>query len=76
LEWDRELLVLGQILLVEQHPNADKLVLATVDYGAAEPEVVVTGAPNLFQFVGQGDLTRPRAVLAAGAGRGDVVRRA
>lgn len=56
LEWDSELLVLGHILKVEQHPNADRLVLATVDYGADEPEVVVTGAPNLFQFLGQDDL--------------------
>lgn len=57
LEWDRDLLLLGHILKVEQHPDADKLVLATVDYGAAEPEVVVTGAPNLFEFVGQGDIS-------------------
>ncbi|HFQ93547.1 MAG TPA: phenylalanine--tRNA ligase subunit beta [Anaerolineae bacterium] len=56
LEWDRELIVLGHILQVEQHPNADRLVLATVDYGAAEPEVVVTGAPNLFEYVGMGDI--------------------
>ncbi len=58
LEWDRELIVLGHILQVEQHPNADKLVLTTVDYGADEPEVVVTGAPNLFEFVGQGDISK------------------
>lgn len=58
LEWDPEKLVLGHILKVEQHPNADRLVLATVDIGAAEPETVVTGAPNLFQFVGQGDIGR------------------
>lgn len=57
LEWDRELIVLGHILKVEQHPNADKLVLATVDYGAVEPEVVVTGAPNLFEFVGADDIS-------------------
>lgn len=57
LVWDRDLLILGRILLVEQHPNADKLVLATVDYGSAEAEVVVTGAPNLFPYIGQGDLT-------------------
>ncbi|VAW37184.1 Phenylalanyl-tRNA synthetase beta chain [hydrothermal vent metagenome] len=57
LVWDRDLLVLSQILKVEQHPNADKLVLATVDYGAEEPEIVVTGAPNLFEFVGQGDIS-------------------
>ena len=58
LEWDRNKLVLGQLLQVEQHPNADRLVLATVDIGAAEPETVVTGAPNLFEYVGQGDLSQ------------------
>lgn len=54
LVWDRQKLVVGQILQVEQHPDADRLVLATVAYGADQPEVVVTGAPNLFEFVGRG----------------------
>lgn len=57
LEWDRERIVLGRILRVEPHPDADRLVLATVDYGAAEPKTVVTGAPNLFQYLGRGDLS-------------------
>ncbi len=57
LEWDREKIILGHILRVEQHPQADRLVLATVEYGGAEPEVTVTGAPNLFEFVGQGDIS-------------------
>ncbi len=57
LEWDREKIVLSKLLSVEQHPNADKLVLATVEYGADAPKTVVTGAPNLFEFVGQGDLS-------------------
>jgi len=56
LPWDPQKLVLGHILRVEQHPNADRLVLATVDIGAADPETVVTGAPNLFPYVGQGDI--------------------
>lgn len=56
LEWEADRVVLGQILKVEQHPNADRLVLATVEYGAAETEIVVTGAPNLFQYIGEGDL--------------------
>jgi phenylalanyl-tRNA synthetase beta chain len=56
LEWPRDKLLLGQVLKVEQHPNADKLVLATVDIGTDEPEVVVTGATNLYPYVGQGDL--------------------
>src|SRR5690554_7606192 len=56
LVWDREKLILGHILKVEAHPNADRLVLATVDYGGDENEVVVTGAPNLFPYLGQGDI--------------------
>ncbi|HSH04424.1 MAG TPA: phenylalanine--tRNA ligase subunit beta [Anaerolineae bacterium] len=51
LVWDRDKILLGRLLKVEQHPNADRLVLATVDYGADEPEVVVTGAPNLFAYL-------------------------
>ena len=63
LEWDREKLVLGHILKVEQHPEADRLVLATADIGTAEPETVVTGAPNLFEYVDQGDISfRPRVM--------------
>jgi phenylalanyl-tRNA synthetase beta chain len=57
LEWDREKVLLAQLLSVEQHPNAEKLVLATVDYGAAEPKTVVTGAPNLYSFLGKGDVS-------------------
>ncbi len=56
LVWDREKIVLGHILQVEAHPDADRLVLATVNYGGEQPEVVVTGAPNLFDYVGAGDI--------------------
>jgi len=48
LPWDRERIVVGHILAVRPHPNADRLVLADVDYGADQIETVVTGAPNLF----------------------------
>jgi phenylalanyl-tRNA synthetase beta chain len=60
LVWEREKLVMGQILEVAAHPDADRLVLATVAYGADETEVVVTGAPNLFEYLGRGDLADPR----------------
>ncbi len=52
-DWDREKIVVGQIVRVEPHPDADRLTLATVDYGAAEPLTVVTGAPNVKQYEGQ-----------------------
>ena len=48
--WDPEHIVVGQIVAVKAHPHADRLVLVDVDYGGPEPEQVVTGAPNLFQY--------------------------
>lgn len=47
LPWDRDKLFVGELLKVERHPNADRLLLATVAYGTAQPIVVVTGAPNI-----------------------------
>jgi phenylalanyl-tRNA synthetase beta chain len=37
----------GKITKIEKHPNADKLLLATVEYGSGRIKTVVTGAPNL-----------------------------
>jgi phenylalanyl-tRNA synthetase beta chain len=45
--WDPARIVIGKVLAVERHPNADRLTLATIDYGAAQPKTVVTGAPNI-----------------------------
>jgi phenylalanyl-tRNA synthetase beta chain len=45
--WAADKVVIGKVLEVQPHPNADRLTLATVDYGAAEPKTVVTGAPNI-----------------------------
>ncbi len=59
LIWDPERILLGAITEVKAHPDADRLVLAVVDYGAAEMETVVTGAPNLFEYKGQGQLDPP-----------------
>ena len=59
LPWDPEKIVIGNILEVRPHPNADRLVLADVDYGATEPHTVVTGAPNLFPYKGRGRLPHP-----------------
>lgn len=65
LPWDPALVLICNILEVRQHPNADKLVVADVDYGAAEPHTVVTGAPNLYQYKGLGRLSHPlKAVFA------------
>jgi phenylalanyl-tRNA synthetase beta chain len=46
-EWDRDKIVVGEIVEVRPHPNADRLTIAVVDHGADEPEAVVTGAANI-----------------------------
>ncbi|MGH2482391.1 MAG: phenylalanine--tRNA ligase subunit beta, partial [Ktedonobacteraceae bacterium] len=66
--WDPETIVVGRVVAVKPHPNADRLVLVDVDYGAAEPEQVVTGAPNLFEYKGKADLPALKVAFArAGA---------
>lgn len=47
--WDPGTILVGQVLSVKQHPNADRLTLVEIDYGAGV-EQVVTGAPNIFQY--------------------------
>ena len=51
--WDRDKIFVGQILEVVRHPDAERLTLVRVDYGAAEPMTVVTGAPNMMPYIGQ-----------------------
>jgi phenylalanyl-tRNA synthetase beta chain len=45
--WAKDKVVTAKVLKVEKHPNADKLKLVHAEYGAGEPKMVVTGAPNL-----------------------------
>ncbi len=40
-------LVIGEVLTVQKHPNADKLSLTTVDINAPVPLQIVCGAPNV-----------------------------
>jgi phenylalanyl-tRNA synthetase beta chain len=53
LPWDPQRILVGEILAVRPHPNADRLVLVEVDHGGTEPEVVVTGAPSLLEHEGK-----------------------
>ena len=46
-DWDRDLVRVGRVLAVDAHPQADRLRLATVEYGGDAPLQVVCGAPNL-----------------------------
>lgn len=40
-------IVVGHVLQCEQHPDADKLKVCTVDIGEEEPVQIVCGAPNV-----------------------------
>ena len=40
--------VVGKILSVEKHPDADKLVVCMLDVGKGAPIQIVTGASNVF----------------------------
>ena len=46
-DWDREKVLVGLVLKVDPHPNADRLTLPTVDLGNGETATVVCGAPNV-----------------------------
>ena len=41
--------VVGRIEKIEQHPNADKLKICTLNVGAEENLIIITGAPNVFE---------------------------
>ena len=47
LDKNLEKIVVGEILSVERHPDADKLVVCQVNVGQAGPVQIVTGAPNI-----------------------------
>tara|TARA_R110000787_G_scaffold281212_1_gene392416 strand:+ start:2656 stop:5082 length:2427 start_codon:yes stop_codon:yes gene_type:complete len=40
-------IVVGKVLTCEQHPNADRLKVTTVDLGNGDPVQIVCGAPNV-----------------------------
>ncbi len=41
--------VVGRVLQIEKHPDAEKLIVCQMDLGEAEPVQIVTGAPNVFE---------------------------
>ncbi len=67
LEWDREKIVVAAISEVMPHPNADRLTLCKLFDGERD-HVVLTGAPNLFEYKGIGPLPKPLKVAYAKEG--------
>ncbi len=41
--------IVGRVLKVEQHPNAEKLHVVTVDAGEGAERTIVCGAPNVYE---------------------------
>jgi phenylalanyl-tRNA synthetase beta chain len=68
LAWDPVKIVTAQILEVMPHPNADRLTLLRLDDGTGKELIVLTGAPNLFEFKGIGPLPKPIKVAYAREG--------
>lgn len=67
LEWERDKIVVGSVLEVMPHPNADRLVLCRLFDGDNE-HTVLTGAPNLYPYKGIGPLDKPLMVPYAKEG--------
>ncbi len=57
--------VVGKVLTCEQHPDADRLRVCSVEVGAGEPQEIVCGAPNVAagQTVA---VARPGAIMPDG----------
>ena len=45
--WEKDKVVVGHVLSIESHPNADRLKVPTLDLGNGETAAVVCGGPNL-----------------------------
>jgi phenylalanyl-tRNA synthetase beta chain len=65
--WEPDNIVIGAILEVMPHPNADKLVLCKLD-DSEQVHIVLTGAPNLYKYKGRGPLDKPLKVAYAREG--------
>ena len=63
--------VVGKVLAVAKHPNADRLSLCTVDAGGGTPLDIVCGAPNV-----QAGMKAPVALVGAELPGGLAIKRA
>lgn len=67
LTWPADKFVVAQINEVLPHPDADRLVLCKLEDGQGE-RIVLTGAPNLYEYKGRGPLAKPLKVAYARLG--------
>jgi phenylalanyl-tRNA synthetase beta chain len=67
LSWDPDKIVVASISEVMPHPNADRLTLCKL-FDGKEEVIVLTGAPNLYDYKGKGPLAKPLKVAYAKEG--------
>ncbi len=67
ITWPADKFVVAQVDEVMAHPNADRLILCRVNDGTQEI-IVLTGAPNLYEYKGIGPLEQPLKVAYAREG--------
>ena len=67
LSWDPEKIVVASISEVMPHPNADRLTLCKL-FDGKEEVIVLTGAPNVYEYKGKGPLAKPIKVAYAKEG--------
>ncbi len=67
LSWPKDKFIVAQVDEVMPHPNADRLVLCRLNDGDEEI-IVLTGAPNLYDYRGKGPLEKPLKVAYAREG--------
>jgi phenylalanyl-tRNA synthetase beta chain len=67
LSWPADKFVVAQVDQVMPHPNADRLVLCRL-FDGVEEIIVLTGAPNLYEYKGRGVLEKPLKVAYAREG--------
>lgn len=63
--------VIGKVITCEQHPNADRLKVTTVDIGSGELQPIVCGAPNVA--AGQKVVVATVGTLVNVPGKGEFV---
>jgi len=67
ISWPSDKFVVAEVREVMPHPNADRLILCRLFDGSQET-IVLTGAPNLYEFKGKGELDPPIKVAYAREG--------
>ena len=65
--WEKDKYFIGELTEIKPHPNADRLCLATINYGNNRTTTIVTGAPNILKYLGKPFKKKKVALAIEGA---------